>query len=227
MRRTATSAEPIRAVFFDVDGVLLDSLAAHLRICEDKSREYGLNLRIPDAREFKRLARRGVRISPMTHFFRAVGFSERDAERADAQYQAVFGTKYTPPVFPGIPDLLEGLRRHELTLGFVTANVRRNVESALGSLLEYFHPRCRFTEDHPAKLSKAAALKVGACELKVPPQELLYVGDQAADWAAAREAGTRFIGVTYGWGISDEDSSFPKADSPEAILSYVTGTMEH
>lgn len=224
MRRTPPPTHAIRAVFCDVDGVLLDSLAAHLRMCEDKSLEYGLKLRIPSASEFKEMARRGVRISPMKCFFRAVGFSEGDAERADAQYQAVFATKYTPAVFPGVPDLLEGLRRSGLTLGFVTANVKRNVETALGPLLNFFDPRCRFTDDHPARLSKAAALKVGAREVGTSSQQVLYVGDQGADWAAAREADTRFLGVTYGWGISDEDVGFPKADSPQSILSYVTGT---
>ena len=34
----------IKLVLFDVDGVLLDSLVPHLRICQDKSREYQLNL---------------------------------------------------------------------------------------------------------------------------------------------------------------------------------------
>lgn len=45
-----------KAVFFDVDGVLLDSLPLHLPFCTDKALQYGLNdLRVPGEAEFKRL----------------------------------------------------------------------------------------------------------------------------------------------------------------------------
>jgi hypothetical protein len=66
----------IKLVLFDVDGVLLDSLVPHLRICQDKSREYQLNLRIPNPSEFRTMVRAGVKISPMKFMFMAVGFPE-------------------------------------------------------------------------------------------------------------------------------------------------------
>jgi beta-phosphoglucomutase-like phosphatase (HAD superfamily) len=53
-----------RAVFFDVDGVLLDSLPQHLQICHDKAIEFGLKLKIPTVDQFRQLIRRGVKVSP-------------------------------------------------------------------------------------------------------------------------------------------------------------------
>jgi beta-phosphoglucomutase-like phosphatase (HAD superfamily) len=44
----------LQAVFFDVDGVLLDSLPQHLAFCRAKAEKYGLHLRIPTVEEFKR-----------------------------------------------------------------------------------------------------------------------------------------------------------------------------
>ncbi len=63
----------LRAICFDVDGVLLDSLGAHLQVCADKSRKYGLNVPIP-APEFQQLESSGIKISPMEKLFEAVGF---------------------------------------------------------------------------------------------------------------------------------------------------------
>jgi hypothetical protein len=54
-----------RAAFFDVDGVLIDSLPEHLKICRDKAIEYGLNLKIPAANEFRQLVAQGTRLRTM------------------------------------------------------------------------------------------------------------------------------------------------------------------
>ncbi|MGZ5267125.1 MAG: hypothetical protein ACXWCC_10055, partial [Caldimonas sp.] len=59
------SSQERLTVFFDVDGVLLDSLPQHLAICSDKAREYGLRLSIPDVQGFRRLVAAGVKVSPM------------------------------------------------------------------------------------------------------------------------------------------------------------------
>ena len=50
-----------RAVFFDVDGVLVDSLPQHLQICHDKAIEFGLELKIPTVDEFRQRIRRAQR----------------------------------------------------------------------------------------------------------------------------------------------------------------------
>lgn len=218
--------KPIRAAFFDVDGVLLDSLTSHLRICEDKSREYGLGLQIPGPLEFKNLVRRGMRISPMKFFFLAVGFPEDAAEKADLQYQNIFMEQYAPAPFPGVHEMLAALSNAGLPLGVVTANVIGNVETALGHDMKYFHPRALMTKDHPPGLTKASGLLAGAAELGLAPQELIYVGDQPADYSAAEEAGVRFLGVTYGWGISSEDRAFPTVGSPAHIADYILAAAQ-
>jgi len=97
------------AVIFDVDGVLLDSLAPHLQICRDKNKEYGLGLSIPDADDFRNIVRKGVKISPMSYFFKAVGFPEKYAEMAFLQYKKVFTHDYAPKPFPRIDEVLSGL----------------------------------------------------------------------------------------------------------------------
>ncbi len=209
-------------VLFDVDGVLLDSLRPHLRICEDKNREYGLGLKIPDAQEFKTMARRGIRISPMKEFFIAVGFPEQFAEKANKQYQEIFMRRYAPAPFPHVYSLLRSLHDAGLWLGIVTSNVKANIDEALGPSMRFFRPECIYTDDEVAGAAKSDAITSAMRKMQVPPSETIYVGDQRSDWAAARAANVNFLGVAYGWGISEDDTEFPIARDVSDVRKYLS-----
>ena len=213
-----------RAVFFDVDGVLVDSLPQHLQICRDKAVEFGLKLKIPTVDEFRQLVRRGTKVSPMRYFFLAVGFPEDYAARAVADYQREFIQRYRPKAFPGVSEMLKTLQAAELKLGLVTSNTRANVVPALGDAMQYFEESCLFFFDrYPEPKTKSWCLAEGARLLGVEPQACVYVGDQHADATAAREAGVRFLGVTYGWGISDDDKQYETAKSIIEISEKLIG----
>jgi phosphoglycolate phosphatase-like HAD superfamily hydrolase len=209
----------LKVALFDVDGVLLDSLALHLKISEDKNREYELGLKIPNAAEFKQMARRGVRISPMKFFFKAVGFSEEFAKKADQQYQQVFMQNYSPAPFPETHSMLSALRQ-TLELGIVTSNVKQNVIDALGPNMAFFNPLCLYTKDNHG-LPKSQAILSAMAALQAFPSETVYIGDQLSDWEAAKKAGINFLGVAYGWGISEEDKAFPVAKDPSDVVRHL------
>jgi HAD superfamily hydrolase (TIGR01509 family) len=212
------------AVFFDVDGVLIDSLPQHLAICRDKAMEFGLNLRIPTVEEFRELVRRGTKVSPMRYFFLAVGFPENLVERAVADYENEFMQLYRPAAFAGVDKLLATLRNAGLKLGLVTSNTRANVVPALGNSMEYFDQRCLFYFDrYPVPKPKPWCLLEGARLLEVKAQECTYVGDQPADATAAFDAGLGFLGVTYGWGISERDTQYVKAKNVLEIAQKLVG----
>jgi phosphoglycolate phosphatase-like HAD superfamily hydrolase len=214
----------LRAVFFDVDGVLIDSLPQHLQICRDKAREFGLRLKIPNVDEFRELVRRGIKVSPMRHFFLAVGFPEDLVERAVADYEKEFMQRYRPRVFAGVDEMLATLRKARLHLGLVTSNTCANVVPALGHAMEYFDERCLFFFDRYSEpKTKAWCLAEGARLLGVRPPECVYVGDQPADAAAATEARTRFLAVTYGWGISQSDKQYETANNILEISDKLIG----
>jgi phosphoglycolate phosphatase len=208
-------------VLFDVDGVLLDSLTPHLKICEDKNKEYGLGLTIPDAAQFKKIVRAGVRISPMKYFFTAVGFPELFAEKANLQYQETFLQKYAPRPFAGVFETLQALKEDGLQLGIVTSNVKANVVDALGSSVQFFCGDCIFTKDDLVQSSKSHAIQQALLRLQVSPDETIYVGDQPADWEAAKSAGVQFLGVSYGWGISDKDRDFPVVNDISEVYRFI------
>jgi len=219
------TSDPLSAVFLDVDGVLLDSLPQHLQICADKAREYGLhNLRIPGADEFRKMVSSGVKVSPMLNFFLAVGFPPQLAQRGVADYEREFMRHYRPKLFTGVESMLSQLYDAGMILGLVTSNTRANVEPALGKAIQYFDQRCLFYFDrYLAPKSKAWCLSEGARLLHISASQCIYVGDQPADLAAAKDAGCRFLAVTYGWGVWGKNLAFRAVDSVAEISEALDG----
>lgn len=211
----------LRAVLFDVDGVLLDSLRPHLKICETKNQEYNLGLTIPSLSAFRKMVHEGTRISPMKYFFVAVGFPEQFADQADLQYQATFMRDYKPEPFPGVVSTLNKLHDAGLQMGVVTSNVRANVVQALGDSVGFLNVNCIYCKDDAVPLSKSEALASAVRNFQVEPLETIYVGDQPADWEAAKAAGVGFLGVSYGWGISIDDIDYPVVNDVHDIYSYI------
>ena len=217
----------LRAVFLDVDGVLLDSLPQHLRFCADKGREYGLQrLQMPSVEAFKRMVSSGTVVSPMLKFFLAVGFPEPLAKRGVEDYEQEFMRVRRPVAFPGINDMLKRLSDSGLFLGLVTSNTRANVEPALADEMHYFDPRCRFYFDrYPKPRDKAWCLREGARTLGLAPAQCVYVGDQPGDGAAARAADMPFLGVSYGWGLHTDEVSVYIVDSVPAIADALLASL--
>lgn len=221
------------AAFFDVDGVLVDSLPQHLRICRDKAAEFGLNLKIPTVEEFRDLVRAGVKVSPMRLFFSAVGFPEYLLDRAVADYEREFSQRYRPMAFPGVDQMLKVLRTEGVHLGLITSNIRSNVAPALSNSMAMFDERCFFFFDrYRVPRTKAWCLTEGMRILEISTADCVYVGDQPEDARAAFDAGAHFVGVTYGWGISDRDKQYRSANSileiPDKLLElYVQSGVDN
>jgi len=211
----------LRLVLFDVDGVLVDSLAAHLKICRDKNDEYGLGLEIPDETGFRQLVRSGTRISPMKNLFMAVGFPEEFADKATEDYRQSFRQDYPSGLFSGALETLRDLHQSGFLLGIVTGNVRANITTTLRDGISYFSSECIYTEDELAGASKQQGIIRAMSRLQIAPREAIFVGDQPADVIAAQATGVQFLGVSYGWGISQDDKDFPVARSAPEIFDYI------
>src|ERR1700691_3217345 len=92
----------LKAIIFDVDGVLIDSLTKHLEFCRAEASALGLNLAIPDPDAFRHMVQLGTKVSPMEEFFRAVKFPEPVIARAVSDYNDNFAKTHSPPIFDGV-----------------------------------------------------------------------------------------------------------------------------
>jgi phosphoglycolate phosphatase-like HAD superfamily hydrolase len=215
-QRIRPMAEGPGAIFFDVDGVLIDSLANHLTFCRAEATRLSLNISIPNVDTFRQMVLSGTTISPMAAFFRAVGFPENRIAQAVNDYDANFFATHPSTLFQGVDPTLRALHNAGTKLGFVTSNVMNNVQPVLAPLLALFEPSCRFY--FAPGQTKALQIGLGARALGIDVGECVFVGDQPADQTAARDAGSKFVGVTYGWGYRPEaEQSFEVANSPYEI----------
>jgi phosphoglycolate phosphatase-like HAD superfamily hydrolase len=218
---------PVKAAFFDVDGVLLDSLPQHLKFCQDKAAQFGFSIEVPTMATFRQMVARGVKVSPMRNFFLAVGFPQDKGtlERAVTDYERDFMKLYRPSPFPNVESMLHLLSGGGQTLGLVTSNTRENVVPALGAAMKYFNESCLFFYDrHAEPKPKSRDLMQGAKIAAASTRSCVYIGDQPADAQAADEAGLQFLGVTFGWGIVEGDVRFETVDSIRDIPDKLLGT---
>lgn len=192
----------VRAIGFDLDGTLLDTLpdiaaAANGMLAEmgrapvpsDTVRSY-----IGDgiARLTRRLLTGSLDGEPPRHEFdRALGVFER------LYFDRV--SEDTRP-FDGVPSALVELRERAIRLACVTNKAHRFTEALLRKqgLFELFD--IVISGDSLAR-RKPDPLPLLHCfdRLGVSAAEFLYVGDSANDVAAARAAGCRVVCVPYGY----------------------------
>ena len=211
----------LNLVLFDVDGVLLNSLPAHLKISEDLASRYDLGPFIPDEEEMKRRVRKPTKISPMHCFFESVGYPHDKAIEAEKEYRATFAKKYDLPLFAGVGEMLKQLKAMSIRLGIVTSNLRENIAPPLQTAWHLFEQDAIICFDRGADFSKAAAIGCITQRIGVESRETLYIGDQWSDYEAAKAAQVHFLGAQYGWGIREDERHFPIVQKPADIVRFV------
>ena len=185
----------MKAIVFDVDGVLVDSLEPHVQFCRDMNEKFKIGLKLPKPGDGKRIA-----ATPMDNFLRRAGFPEAIIPEIMNIYTKTFSKKYFPKPFPGVPELLVALKKEGFALAIATSNFHANVKQALGKSFDLFDA----VYDKGSHASKVDAVNDFAKKRGLKKSEMLFVGDTRSDKESARKAGVKFIGVTYGWQLGRE-----------------------
>ncbi len=175
----------IKAVIFDVDGTLLDSFEANFELFRNLMKQAGYQ---PPTKDeyiplFHRTMRDTVKIIAKT-----------DDEHEIRRICDLINIVDAPPpiVATGAPEAIEELSKHYV-LAVVTSRIKAYAYEPPLNTLEHFFRATVAYEDTENHKPHPEPLLLAADQLKVRPEECVYIGDVENDLMAARAAGMKFI----------------------------------
>lgn len=213
----------LKAIIFDLDGTLLDTLDDLAYASNRVLDECGFPQH--PVENYKNFVGDGLRvlmqrILPATSSENKV---DECCERFTRIYASCWDRRSRP--YPGILDMLSQLRENRLQLA-VLSNKPHKFTAAY---IDRFFPHHRFElvfgqrEGVPKKPDPAGALEI-AEKLALPPAECLYVGDTGVDMQTGKAAGMFTVGVLWGFRELSE-LQHHGADlivkNPSEIVNYV------
>jgi len=201
----------IRAVFFDLDGTLLDT-AADLAAALNKL------LVIKNKQTISELKIREV-VSDGAYAMLKLAFGvDRDHPDTPALRQQLldlYGEDLSSKTraFSGIETLIEQFDKHNIIWGIVTNKPRAYAAPLMENFTFACAPVCLICPDdvkqrkpHPEALERACTLA------NCTPDEALYIGDHIRDIQCGQRAKMKTIAVSYGYIAIDDSASDWGAD---------------
>ena len=193
-----------QAICFDLDGTLLDSLA-DLAHCTNKIL---LKRGFPEhpANAFRYFVGDGVEMlisRALPEEMRKASLIEECKQDFETAYRE-YSNEQTIP-YKGIPELLNALTFRKLKLTILSNKPHEFTLPTVKQLL----PDCKFEmvlgqrEGVPRKPDPAGMLEI-CCQLGLPANTFLYLGDTAIDMKTAVAAGCFPVGVLWGFRTKEE-----------------------
>lgn len=187
----------IKVVVFDMDGTILHTLP-DLTVVTNRTME---RLGYPLHTEAEVLTYVGNGAARLVGQACPPDISDEDRARALALWQQIYldyDNALTAP-FPGIEETLRELRAR----GVKTAVLSNKFDAAVQELAEQYLPGLFDVArgeipPTPRKPHPDALLQIVE-QLGATPEETIYVGDTSVDAETARNAGTKVVGVSWGY----------------------------
>jgi HAD superfamily hydrolase (TIGR01509 family) len=197
MVTTITALPAPRAVLFDLDGTLVDTVATRIEAWEEALAKAGL----PTGRD--RLAPLigldGKRLATEIAALAGRPIDDARAEEIDRDSGEIYERlNTTPRPLPGISRVVEGLDRRGIAWAIATSSRKEQVRTSVAALGLPVEPTIVDASHVKHAKPEPDLLLLAAKELGVEPAGCWYVGDSTWDMVSAVAAGMLAIGVTGG-----------------------------
>ena len=193
----------IKAVFFDLDGTLVDTAPDMVGALQDLQTSYGIE---PVPYELGR-----SHVSNGAVGLLSLAFPD-ETITPESPLLCEFIDRYTAQVctksvlFDGIAALLNQLDDASRLWGVVTNKPAHLTEAILEKLALAERSVCTISGDTLATRKPDPAQLLHACQLAgVTTDECIYVGDAERDIEAGRRAGIATVAVGYGYVVAEDD----------------------
>lgn len=189
-----------RAVLFDLDGTLLDTIADLADAANLMLSELGRPARSQD--EIHSFVGKGIPNLVRRCMTEGTAATEGEIDAAVAvfrrHYAVVNGVNSRP--YPGVTELLAALRARALPLAVVTNKAEAFTLPLLERMdIAHYFDTVVSGDTLPVKKPDPAVVMLACERLGVAPDEALMIGDSANDALAAQGAGMPVLLVTYGY----------------------------
>lgn len=214
----------MKLAVFDCDGTLVDGQAPICEAMEASFAAFGL------AAPSRGLIRRAVGLSLPQAIRQLLPESDEAQQDAMAEaYKLAFRQareegRVSQPLFPGIEHCLRALHARGWTLGVATGMSDRGLSHCLktNGISDLF-VTLQTADRHPSK-PHPAMLEEALIEAGAMPEQAVMIGDTAYDMKMAKAAGTRAVGVDWGYHHPREliEAGAEKvAEAPNELLEYL------
>jgi len=193
-----------KAVIFDLDGTLLDTLDDIAGSMNSVLERSGYPLHDREAyRYFVGNGMRNLVKRTLPEAMRNDEEIERCLISMYEEYSRRWDEKTTP--YEGIPELLDCLEKKSLKLAVLSNKSDHFTKLMVARLLTKWKFDLVFGErpNVPQKPHPAGAFEI-SCLLGIPENEILYMGDTNVDMQTATAAGMYAVGVLWGFRKADE-----------------------
>jgi HAD superfamily hydrolase (TIGR01549 family) len=198
-----TSQGPLKAVVFDVDGTLIDSVDVHAEAWVEAFAEIGHSIQFGDVR--RQIGKGGDQLMPV---FLSKAEIERFGEKLEERRGALLKERYLPRIkpFPDVRELLQRVIADGKAIALASSAKEDELEqykkiANIADLIdvETSSDDAQKSKPHP-DIFQAALAKLD----NLPPEQVIVIGDTPYDAQAARKAGLRTIGLLCGGWSEDE-----------------------
>jgi phosphatidylglycerol:prolipoprotein diacylglycerol transferase len=192
-----------KAVLFDLDGTLIDSISVMIKETKKFSKESKINIPIDKMRELflfswnlNKKKRFLDKVQMAYKVGRELGLGRKDTvmfiKKAFSRYGEFRNKQH---MVPGTVKTIKKLILQKVKVGVISSTHRRDVKNSLGDFRELFDVIICKEDQKQLKPSPEGILKACA-KLKIKPAEAVYIGDLDDDIRAAKKAGAKSVFFT-------------------------------